>query len=140
MEFRHRLTAPQLAGPIVGCASQNGDYTIHYCKDTASFEAWLDAPLTGPSIGFLATDAPVPDIATLLDHPEVFLPPEHQEGWLRLYGPEIFCRITMHVYKVVQGRVPPLAGKLDPHSAFEYIRGKYQSSRLKIHRMLDVAV
>jgi len=139
MDFRYRLTAPQLGGPIVGCAGQNGEYTIHYCKDAASFEAWLDAPLTGPSIGFLKTDAPVPEFTTLLDHPETFFLPGSEEEWLRLYGPEIFCRITMHVYKVVQGHVPPLAGKLDSRSAFQYIRSNYQSSRLKIHRMLAAA-
>lgn len=139
MTFRHRLTAPQLAGPIIGCATKNGEYSVYYCQDTPSFEAWLDAPLTGPSIGFLATDAPVPEWTTLLDRPETFFLPSHDGGPLHLYGPEIFCRITMHVYKVVQGHVPPLAGKSDARSAFQHIRSKYQSSRLKIHRMLAAA-
>ena len=139
MNFRYRITAPQLSGPIIGSASENGDYTIHYCKDTASFEAWLDAPLTGPSIGFLATDAPVPEFTTLLDHPETFLLQDNEAGWLHLYGPEILCRITMHVYKVVQGHVPPLAGKLDSRSAFQFVRRSYQSSRLRIHRIVAPA-
>jgi hypothetical protein len=136
MDFRHRITAPQLDGPILGCTSQNGEYSIYYCKDSASFETWLDAPLTGPSIGFLATETPVPEIGTLLDHPEAFFLPSNDGGLLSHYGPEIFCRITMHVYKVVQGHVPPLAGKMDGRAAFQHIRSHYQASRLKIHRML----
>ncbi len=139
MDFRYRATAPQLSGPIAGCEAPNGDYSIFYCRDAASFESWLDAPSTGPSIGFLATDAPVPDFATLLDHPETFFHSGNDGELLRLYGPEIFCRITMHVYKVAQGHVPPLAGKLDARAAFQHIRGNYQSSRLKIHRMLAKA-
>ncbi len=136
MELFYRPNVPQLCGPIVGSGTQNGPYTIHYFRDVAGFESWLDGSLAEPSIGFLATSAPVPDAATLLDHPEQFFLPGTQDGLLRQSGPEIFCRITMHVYKVVQGHVPSLAEKRDARSAFQHIRSHYQSSRPKLHRML----
>jgi len=138
IELSYRPTVPQLNGPIVGSGLPNGPYSIHYFKEAAGFESWLDGPLAEPSIGFLATDAPVPDGATLLDHPEQFFLKGSEDALLRLFGPEIFCRITMHVYKVVQGHVPPLAGKRDARAAFEHIRSHYQSSRPKIQRMLDL--
>jgi hypothetical protein len=136
MELSYRPNVPQLGGPIVGAGTQNGPYTIHCFREAPGFEAWLDGPLADPSIGYLATAAPVPDAATLLDHPEQFFLPGTHEELLQQFGPEIFCRITMHVYKVAQGHVPPLAGKRDARSAFQHIRSHYPSSRVKIQGLL----
>jgi hypothetical protein len=135
-ELYYRPNVPQLYGPILGSGTQNGPYMIHYFRDVEGFESWLDGPLGEPSIGFLAADAPVPDPGTLLDHPEKFFLPGTQDGALRQFGAEIFCRITMHVYKVIQGHVAPLVGKQDARSAFQHIRSHYPSSRVKIHGML----
>ena len=134
LEFRPNM--PQLTGAIMGDASSNGHYSIHYFGQEAAFEAWLDSPIQGPAIGFFPQPFADTDDATLLDNPASFFLPSGENGWMALYGAEVFCRITMHIYKVVSGQVPPLSDRFESRIAFQHIRKNYKASRRKIANLL----
>jgi hypothetical protein len=136
MEFRYE-DLPQLAGPIFGRDQKNGPYDIRYFQESSLFETWMEGSIVSPEISYLVKESSFPYGDKLLDDPASFFLPSDEGGWLHNYGPEIFCRITMHVYKVVSGHLPALAGRLNSRAAFHYIRGRYESSRPKLRRMLS---
>jgi hypothetical protein len=135
MDFRYRAQLPNLESAIVD-RDGVGPYKIFYFYGQPELESWFHRAPESPQIAYLVNDVPRLDAITLLNDPSSFFFPTDSSGWLRLYGADIFCRITMHIYEVVQARVSPLCANFDPQSAFRYVRTRYASSRADIERML----
>ena len=136
MDFRYRAELPKLESAIVG-RDGVGPYKIFYFYGQPELESWFRRAPESPQIAYLVNDVARFDPIILLNEPESFFFPTDSSGWLRLYGADIFCRITMHLYDTVHARVRPLYAKFDSQSAFRYVRTRYASSRLDIEKMLS---
>ncbi len=127
---------PQLQSAIYGIG-KNGSFEVEYTTNAEAFRSLLTRTVESPRLRYLELPFSQPDDKTLLEAPETFFYASNESGWLSLYGPDVFSKITLHIYKLVRGDVVPLCGKLDPPTSFRYIRTRYSAARAKIHALLD---
>jgi hypothetical protein len=138
ISFEYHSGFPSLSGPVMGTGEAD-PFEVLSLSNPTEFERVLASQSPRPSITYLPHTMLGLSSDSLLVHPDRFFLPSDEGGWLNLYGPEVFCRITMHVFKVMRGRVPSLVGRYNPRDAFRFIRTHYAACRPKIAKLVGMA-
>lgn len=133
LTFRYFGKVPQLLGPIAG-NGRNGPYSIVYSSDEAAARS---ADLG--SIHFIERDVVSVSAEDLLLKPYSFLyPPLPSDpfSWDRLFGPEIYARISLHCFRVATREAKPLCRKCDSKAAVELIANAYPNAIEQLNELM----
>lgn len=129
MTFHLEEGFPDIDHPVLG-TGQNGPYTISYMFDEFFFRKYHDDPPNMCCICYLERETFPANDEVLLKNPFTFLLPPIIKGksWTDVYGPDIFAKITLHLYKVALGQIKPLYEEMKVAEAINFIKSQYSSA------------
>jgi len=135
MTFRFYAPGPQLLGPIAG-PGRNGPYTIVYSNDDEAARACEQPGV----IHYVEREVQQASLLDLVSNPYgVIHAPivDDPQSWHRIYGPEIYAKISLHCYRIATRAAKPLHRNLNPVDAARWISEQYPNAMHDLSALLQ---
>lgn len=126
---------PQLAGPVLG-GGANGPFKILTKESLGDFEALLNYKGQDPWVCYYAEKTLALPMENGIPLWDGFLLPSGDGAWWKVFGPDIFSKVSTHVYKVAERHVSPLLGKMSPQDAIRHIASQYRGANNFLRKKL----
>lgn len=135
MTFRFYAPGPRLRAPVAG-TGRNGPYTIAYADNDKAARAcehpgmvhYVEREVDQLSLLALVSDPYALIHARIVDDPQ---------SWHRIYGPEIYAKISLHCYRIATRETKPLHRSYNPIEAARWISEHYPDASQDLSARLE---
>jgi hypothetical protein len=133
--FRFFGPGPQLLAPVSG-RGRNGPYTIVYSDNDEAARA-CQQPGT---LHYVEREVHQLSLRDLVSDPYglIYAPiVDDAQSWHRIYGPQIYAKISLHCYRIATRQVKPLHRSLNPIEAARWISEHYPNASNDLSALLE---